>query len=79
MEPWGDARIAPRFPDRKVGNPMTVTACAKCGSKRTTEIAATPDRPASIWCHSCGAVLTKPIEPDDERAADRLLVSALAR
>lgn len=57
---------------------MSATPCAKCGSKRTTEIAAMEDRPASIWCHSCGAVLTKPIEPDDESAGDRLIVSALA-
>lgn len=58
---------------------MSGASCAKCGSKRTTEIAAMEDRPASIWCHACGAVLTKPIEPDDEIAGDRLLVSALAR
>jgi hypothetical protein len=56
---------------------MSATACEKCGSKRTTEIAAMADRPASIWCHACGAVLTKPIEPDEDDAGDRLLVSAL--
>ena len=56
---------------------MTATACAKCGSKRTTEITATEDRPASIWCHTCGAVQTKPIEPDADIAGDRLLLSAL--
>jgi hypothetical protein len=57
---------------------MSATACAKCGSKRTTEIAAMEDRPASIWCHACGAVLNKPIEPDHESDGDKLLVSALA-
>ena len=57
---------------------MSATACAKCGSKRTTEIAAMEDRPASIWCHSCGAVLTKVIEPDNDAVGDRLLVSALS-
>jgi hypothetical protein len=57
---------------------MTATACAKCGSKRTTEIAAMQDRPASIWCHACGAVMTKPIEPDADSAGDTLLVSALS-
>jgi uncharacterized Zn finger protein len=57
---------------------MSATPCAKCGSKRTTEIAAMEDRPASIWCHSCGAVLTKAIEPDDENVGDRLLASALS-
>ncbi|HYI14390.1 MAG TPA: hypothetical protein VEX37_03295 [Thermomicrobiales bacterium] len=57
---------------------MSATTCAKCGSKRTTEIAAMEDRPASIWCHACGAVLTKAIEPDDDSAGDRLLISALA-
>ncbi|HEX5166014.1 MAG TPA: hypothetical protein VFV93_11505 [Thermomicrobiales bacterium] len=56
---------------------MSATACAKCGSKRITEIAAMEDRPASIWCHACGAVLTKPIEPDQASVGDRLLVSAL--
>ncbi|MEX1159182.1 MAG: hypothetical protein WEC79_09665 [Thermomicrobiales bacterium] len=56
---------------------MDAKPCAKCGSKRTTEIAAMDDRPASVWCHSCGAVLTKPIDPDAEIAGDRLLASAL--
>ncbi len=56
---------------------MSATACARCGSKRTTEIVAMEDRPASVWCHSCGAVLTKPIQPDDENVGDRLLVAAL--
>jgi hypothetical protein len=32
------------------------TPCPNCGSKRTTEIAASDRRPGSIWCHACGAV-----------------------
>gem|GEM_PF-4755124 len=57
---------------------MTATACGNCGSKRITEIAATEDRPASIWCHICGAVQTKPASPDEDSVGDRLLLSALA-
>lgn len=30
--------------------------CPSCGSKRTSEIAATPDRAGTVWCHSCGSV-----------------------
>lgn len=30
--------------------------CPSCGSKRTTEIAATPERAGTVWCHACGAV-----------------------
>lgn len=56
---------------------MSAIACIKCGSKRTTEIAAMEDRPASIWCHVCGAVVTKSIQPDAEIPGDRLLASAL--
>jgi uncharacterized Zn finger protein len=57
---------------------METAACAKCGSKRTTEIVATSDRPASVWCHSCGAVLTKVVEPDNDDAGHRLLASVLS-
>ncbi|HUG15099.1 MAG TPA: hypothetical protein VMM78_08770 [Thermomicrobiales bacterium] len=35
--------------------PETV-ACPSCGSKRTSEIAATRDKEGTIWCHSCGSV-----------------------
>jgi uncharacterized Zn finger protein len=30
--------------------------CPQCGSKRTSEIAPTPDKRGTIWCHACGAV-----------------------
>lgn len=30
--------------------------CPRCGSKRTSEIAPTPDTRGTIWCHACGAV-----------------------
>jgi uncharacterized Zn finger protein len=31
-------------------------SCPSCGSKRTSEIVATPEQSGTIWCHSCGSV-----------------------
>jgi hypothetical protein len=54
------------------------TACPSCGSKRTTEIAASERRPGSIWCHACGAVSEVVAEGDAELTiaeAERVLLA----
>lgn len=35
---------------------MEATSCPRCGSKRTTAIIPTGDKPTAVWCHQCGAV-----------------------
>lgn len=56
---------------------MHATACPHCGSKRTTNITPTADKPGAVWCHQCGAVSERNAEARQPRADDELAAYAV--